>query len=53
VTLQLADTAASVRHFDRCLEQFEDFCIATESIRHGIPVSVKVLDAEGLTVHAN
>lgn len=51
VTLSLSDTAASIGHFDRCLEQFEDFCIATESIRHGIPVSVKVLDAEGRTVH--
>lgn len=51
VTLALADSAASIGHFDRCLEQFEDFCIATESIRHGIPVSVKVLDADGRTVH--
>ena len=52
-TLQLADTAASVAHFDRCLEQFEDFCIATQSIREGIPVSVKVLDAGGRTVHSD
>ena len=51
VTLTLSDTAASIGHFDRCLEQFEDFCIATQSIRQGIPVSVKVLDAEGRTVH--
>jgi uncharacterized OsmC-like protein len=52
VTLKLSDTAASIGHFDRCLAQFEDFCVATESIRHGIPVGVKVLDAEGRTVHA-
>jgi len=52
VTLQLADTAASIGHFDRCLEQFEDFCIATQSIRQGIPVSVRVLDAEGRAVHS-
>lgn len=52
-TLQLADTAASIGHFDRCLEQFEEFCIATESLRHGIPVSVRVLDAGGRTVHAS
>ena len=52
-TLRLADTAASIGHFDRCLQQFEDFCIATESIRQGIPVSVKVLDAEGRTVHSD
>lgn len=53
VTLSLSDSAASIGHFDRCLGQFEDFCIATESIRHGIPVSVKVLDAEGRMVHAS
>ena len=52
VTLKLSDTAASIGHFDRCLEQFEDFCIATQSIRQGIPVSVRVLDAEGRTVHS-
>lgn len=51
VTLELSDTAASIGHFDRCLAQFEDFCVATESIRHGIPVGVKVVDAEGRTVH--
>lgn len=50
-TLQLSDAAAKLRHIDRCLGQFEDFCIATESIRHGIPVSVEVLDASGATVH--
>ncbi len=52
-TLQLSDVAAKLGHFDRCLAQFEDFCIATESIRHGIPVSVKVLDASGATVHTS
>ena len=26
-----------------CLATFEDFCIVTESVRHGIPVTVQVL----------
>jgi len=47
VEIQLADQAADIKHFDRCLQQFEDFCIVTESVRKGIPVGVRVLDASG------
>ena len=42
VVITLPESAAAPPHLDRCLEQFEDFCIVTESIRRGIPVSVKV-----------
>ena len=42
VVITLPDNAAALPHLDRCLEQFEDFCIVTESIRRGIPVTVKV-----------
>ena len=31
----------------RCEELFEDFCIVTESVRRGIPVSVSIREAEG------
>jgi hypothetical protein len=31
----------------RCLEIFEDFCIVTESVRHGIPVAVEVRGVAG------
>ena len=44
VTIHLADAAADIGHFDRCLAQFEDFCVVTESVRHGIAVGVKVVD---------
>jgi len=50
VEIRLADSAADIKHFDRCLQQFEDFCIVTESVRKGIPVGVRVLDASGADV---
>jgi organic hydroperoxide reductase OsmC/OhrA len=52
VTIQLSESAADVRHLDRCLAQFEDFCVVTESVRHGIPVGVRVVDANGAEVFA-
>lgn len=51
VDLQLADAAAVLPHLERALAQFEDFCIVTESVRAGIPVSVRVRDAAGAVVH--
>jgi organic hydroperoxide reductase OsmC/OhrA len=51
VTIQLSDPAERIAHLDRCLQQFEDFCVVTESIRHGIPVQVKVVDAKGAVLH--
>lgn len=52
VTIHLADKAAAIQHFDRCLAQFEDFCVVTESVRHGIPVGVRIVDAAGAEVFA-
>ncbi len=50
VTICLADQAGAIQHFDRCLAQFEDYCVVTESVRHGIPVGVRVVDALGTEV---
>ncbi len=52
VTIALADEASAVKHIDRCLTQFEDFCVVTESVRRGIPVGVRVVDASGAEVFA-
>jgi hypothetical protein len=50
VTIRLADRAETLGHLDRCAQQFEDFCVVTESIRRGIPVRVRILDREGRKV---
>lgn len=41
----------NVERMEHCAEQFEDFCVVTDSVRHGIPVNVRVLDAAGQVVH--
>jgi uncharacterized OsmC-like protein len=52
VDLQLTGPVASLQNIGRALEQFEDFCIVTESVRTGVPVSVSVRDGQGRVVHA-
>ncbi len=47
VVLSLSEKKGEMVHQERCLEQFEDFCIVTQSIRRGIPVSVTVVDGAG------
>lgn len=47
VVLSLSEKKGEMPYQERCLEQFEDFCIVTQSIRRGIPVSVTVVDGEG------
>ncbi|HYL90736.1 MAG TPA: OsmC family peroxiredoxin [Burkholderiales bacterium] len=53
VVLSLTETLGDIPHQERCLEQFEDFCIVTDSVRRGIPVSVTVVDGHGAIVHRN
>jgi len=45
VAIRMTEDASTLQHLERCLQQFEDFCIVTESVRRGIPVGVRVLDA--------
>ncbi|HJV63446.1 MAG TPA: OsmC family protein [Albitalea sp.] len=47
VDLHLGAPAAALKMLDRVLGQFEEFCIVTQSVRAGIPVDVRVIDATG------
>ena len=47
VELQLPEGNEHYQHLDRVLEQFEQFCIVTQSVRQGIDVQVTVKDVHG------
>lgn len=47
VDLHLGIPAADAKNLARVLDQFEDYCIVTQSVRPGFPVDVRVLDRDG------
>jgi uncharacterized OsmC-like protein len=47
VVIQFDSPADSMEHLDRVLEQFEEFCVVTQSVRSGFPVNVTVRDGSG------
>lgn len=46
--LTLGVAGDRLEHLDRALEQFEEFCTVTQSVRAGIEVTVEVYDAGGV-----
>lgn len=50
VQLELGNTAEAITHLPHVLEQFEKFCIVTQSVRNGIDVAVQVTDSSGKVV---
>ena len=52
-TLHLGVSAAQLEQLEqleRVLGQFEGFCTVTQSVGQGIPIQVRVLDAEGVVL---
>ena len=47
VVIDLGVPAASLKTLERTLETFEEYCVVTQSVRQGIPVNVRVIDADG------
>ena len=50
VQLTIDNLSAELPKLDRVLEQFEDFCIVTQSVKSGIKVNVEVHDSSGAVV---
>lgn len=53
VDIRLTEIAGKLQNLERALTQFENFCVVTESVRAGVPVTVRVHDGTGAVVHAN
>jgi uncharacterized OsmC-like protein len=51
-TLHLGVPAGQLAQLDRVLGQFEGFCTVTQSVGQGIPIQVRVLDADGIVLKA-
>ncbi|MCA3782218.1 MAG: OsmC family protein [Burkholderia sp.] len=47
VELKAGKKWTELAHAARALARFEEFCTVTESVRHGIPVTVNVTDIDG------
>ena len=47
VKLHLESEQEQLPGLDKALEQFENFCVVTQSVKQGIPTSVEVFDAGG------
>lgn len=52
VNVRLGKAGGEIEHLERVLDQFEAFCTVTQSVQRGIPVTITVQDAQGVTVKA-
>ncbi|ALO45339.1 OsmC family protein [Pseudohongiella spirulinae] len=50
VEITLGRGQSELPDIGKAMEQFESFCVVTQSVRHGVPVSVVVKDSAGDTI---
>jgi organic hydroperoxide reductase OsmC/OhrA len=53
VDIELPEAASEYLQLERLLQQFENFCVVTESVRSGIAVDVTVRDPAGKLLHGS
>jgi len=51
VNLNINPVLEQAIRMKRCLNLFESFCVATESLRKGFPIGVNVLNSTGSLIH--
>lgn len=51
VTITVDGDPDQAARLTRCTGLFENFCVVTESVRQGVPVSVRVVDTAGTVLH--
>ncbi|WP_126445002.1 OsmC family protein [Sulfuricystis multivorans] len=47
VELRFAAKAGEMAQLERILQTFEDYCVVTQSVQHGIPVDIAIYDGTG------
>ncbi|WP_297925067.1 OsmC family protein [Metallibacterium sp.] len=51
IELHLAEPGEKHAQLERILQQFEQFCVVTQSVREGVVVAARVLDSSGKQLH--
>lgn len=51
VQIRLGVPQESLPGLENAVAVFENFCTVTQSVRHGVPVTVEIVDSTGASVH--